>query len=84
MKIAQACACLTTAIWAAHLFRIRRRHYARQGVAILLLFHCAALLEVYDFAPRWGRLVDAHAVWHAATVPLGFWWYRFLALDLRA
>ncbi len=27
-------------------------------------------------------LLDAHALWHAATVPLTFLFYRFLGADL--
>ena len=40
-------------------------------------FSVAALsLEVYDFPPVLQHF-DAHACWHAATVPLGFLWYVF-------
>lgn len=40
-------------------------------------FAVAALsLEVYDFPPIFIHF-DAHACWHAATVPLGFMWYIF-------
>lgn len=40
----------------------------------------AAALEVGDFPPFVG-LFDAHALWHAATVPLGFVWYKFWCMD---
>ncbi|GAV64115.1 Per1 domain-containing protein, partial [Cephalotus follicularis] len=34
----------------------------------------AMLLEIYDFPPYKG-FVDAHALWHATTIPLtGIWW----------
>jgi hypothetical protein len=32
-------------------------------------------LELLDFAPV-GRMVDAHALWHAATAPLAVAWYQ--------
>jgi hypothetical protein len=35
---------------------------------------------VGDFPP-WGRVVDAHALWHLATVPIAVMWYDFLVLD---
>lgn len=35
----------------------------------------ASALEVFDFPPIL-ETFDAHSLWHAATVPLGFVWYR--------
>lgn len=35
----------------------------------------ASALEVFDFPPLL-ETFDAHSLWHAATVPLGFVWYR--------
>jgi hypothetical protein len=40
----------------------------------------AALMEIFDFPPFFG-LFDAHSLWHACTVPLGFFWYQFLRVD---
>ncbi|XP_027170696.1 post-GPI attachment to proteins factor 3 [Coffea eugenioides] len=40
----------------------------------------AMLLEIYDFPPYKGY-VDAHALWHAATVPLTFIWWSFIRDD---
>ena len=31
--------------------------------------------------PPWRWYLDAHSLWHAATVPLGFLWYSFLSDD---
>lgn len=60
----------------------RGRHPARRAMSAWFgaLFACMAL-EVFDFAPWWW-LVDAHALWHACTVPLTGWWYKLLAADL--
>lgn len=41
-------------------------------VAWLIL---AMSLELFDFPP-WGRLVDAHSLWHLGTVGPTIWWYR--------
>ena len=41
---------------------------------------CAMSLELLDFPPI-GRILDAHALWHAATVPIGEMWYNFLIED---
>ena len=40
----------------------------------------AMLLEIYDFPPYEGFL-DAHAVWHATTVPLTYMWWSFIKDD---
>lgn len=40
----------------------------------------AVCLEIFDFPPWW-RVIDAHSLWHLATVPIVIFWYRFLLLD---
>ena len=37
-----------------------------------------SLLEFYDFPPRLGHTIDAHACWHLATVPLYAMFYDLL------
>lgn len=43
-------------------------------------FAGAALFELLDFPPLF-FILDAHAVWHLLTVPLGFAWYVFWELE---
>lgn len=40
----------------------------------------AMLLEIYDFPPYEG-LFDAHALWHATTIPLTYIWWSFIRDD---
>ncbi|XP_024438429.1 uncharacterized protein LOC7482151 isoform X2 [Populus trichocarpa] len=40
----------------------------------------AILLEIYDFPPYQG-FVDAHALWHATTIPLTYLWWSFVKDD---
>ncbi|KAM1332335.1 hypothetical protein FF1_008404 [Malus domestica] len=40
----------------------------------------AMLLEIYDFPPYYGFL-DAHAAWHATTIPLTYIWWSFIRDD---
>lgn len=54
----------------------------RQLQLILALLWLATLLEVLDFPPIW-RALDAHALWHAATVPIARMWYSWLIEDAR-
>jgi hypothetical protein len=51
-------------------------------LALVCAAHGASLLELLDFPPLAG-LLDAHALWHAATPAVTFGWYAFLAEDCR-
>lgn len=42
----------------------------------------AMLLEIYDFPPFEG-FVDAHALWHATTIPLTYLWWSFICDDAK-
>jgi len=48
----------------------------------LLLMYAALLLEVLDFPPFF-MLFDAHALWHATTIPLVYLFYSFLHGDVE-
>ncbi|KAF9916662.1 hypothetical protein BX616_003159 [Lobosporangium transversale] len=58
----------------------RERPYAWEPTVTGILLTLAMSLEVLDFAPLWG-ILDAHSLWHAATIPLIPIWYRFLLRD---
>jgi hypothetical protein len=45
-----------------------------------LAMTAAVCLEVFDFPPWW-RTIDAHSLWHLATVPVIIFWYKFLLAD---
>jgi hypothetical protein len=45
-------------------------------------FGLSAMMEIFDFPPIYG-MFDAHSLWHACTVPLGFYWYIFLQEDAK-
>ncbi|KAK0560775.1 hypothetical protein OC844_003553 [Tilletia horrida] len=54
----------------------------RQLQHILLLLLGAMSFEIFDFPP-FVRAIDAHALWHLATVPLVRMWYDWLIRDAR-
>ena len=58
------------------------RKSRRQVQKIILLLLLASCLEVFDFPPFW-RALDAHSLWHAATIPLARMWYSWLIEDAR-
>ncbi|KAL0360613.1 UNVERIFIED_CONTAM: Post-GPI attachment to proteins factor 3 [Sesamum radiatum] len=73
MGIAQL---LTWSIWAGV-----TRHPSRWKLWIVVVGGgLAMLLEIFDFPPYQG-LVDAHALWHASTVPLTYIWWSFIKDD---
>ncbi|XP_077245686.1 uncharacterized protein LOC143885411 [Tasmannia lanceolata] len=57
------------------------RHPSRFKLwAVVLGTALAMLLEIYDFPPYKG-FVDAHALWHATTIPLTYLWWSFIKDD---
>lgn len=48
----------------------------------IVVMTAAMLLELFDFPP-WYRVIDAHSLWHLATVPIAGMWYDFLVEDAR-
>ena len=63
--------------------RTRLSHPGRHSLALFaVLWHLAALAEVFDFPPLLGYL-DSHALWHCGTPHCVWLWYRFLREDLR-
>ncbi|KAG0179093.1 hypothetical protein DFQ29_002535 [Apophysomyces sp. BC1021] len=61
----------------------RCRPYAWMAGVSVVLVSCAMGLEVFDFPP-WYAALDAHSLWHAATIPLIPLFYRFLISDASA
>ncbi|KAH8114210.1 Per1-like protein [Phellopilus nigrolimitatus] len=60
--------------------RRRRPRCASKAALGVGLTMAAMSLELFDFPPL-ARVLDAHALWHAATVPIAAIWYRFLIED---
>jgi len=80
MKLCIAVGIATAVTWLVWVTAVR--HPGRRIVYhFMVLVHLAMLLEVLDFPPLWW-LLDAHALWHAATVPLTYLWYKFLFADV--
>lgn len=67
---------LLWAVWAGV-----TRHPSRWKLWVVVVGGAAAmLLEIYDFSPYLGY-VDAHALWHATTIPLTYLWWSFIRDD---
>ncbi|EWC47246.1 hypothetical protein DRE_03365 [Drechslerella stenobrocha 248] len=59
-----------------------RKPWAIWPAAIVLWVCCAMSLELLDFPPLFDVL-DAHALWHAATILPTMWMYRFLIQEAK-
>jgi len=59
-----------------------RPAHASTAALTVALTTAATALELFDFPP-WGRVLDAHALWHLATAPLAVLWYDFLLTDAQ-
>lgn len=81
LQICIVLAGLQFALWLVWAYYIRSSH-SRRTVILQLYFVCVALLELFDFPPLFNHF-DAHSLWHAATVPLGFWWFYFWNDDIH-
>lgn len=57
-----------------------RPNLANQAALFVALTTAATGLELFDFPP-WGRIIDAHALWHLSTAPIAMLWYDFLVQD---
>lgn len=58
-------------------------HPSRQKLWVVIVgTGLAMLLEIYDFPPYKG-FIDAHALRHAATIPLTYLWWSFIKDDAK-
>eukprot|EP00039_Didymoeca_costata_P012677 m.183616 g.183616 ORF g.183616 m.183616 type:complete len:331 (+) comp15547_c0_seq2:4167-5159(+) len=58
-------------------FYRRKEPHVWKACAFVIMLPFAAACEVFDFPPLWNFL-DAHALWHALTIPLGYLWGQFV------
>lgn len=69
-------------IWLIYTIKYRsaRPAWSYWPALTVLALTCAMSLELCDFAP-WLYIIDAHSLWHLATVPITWFWYKFLLKD---
>ncbi|PVU93952.1 hypothetical protein BB559_003130 [Furculomyces boomerangus] len=70
---------LANVAWMAVAYRMSKagENNYLMPVTLILLTDLAFSLEAFDFPPLWDTF-DAHSLWHAATIPITFYWYRWL------
>ena len=57
-----------------------RPSFASQPAILVAFTMAATTFELFDFPP-WGRIIDAHSLWHLSTAPLVMLLYNFLIND---
>lgn len=62
--------------------KVYRPKFASKAAFFVVLTLLATGLELFDFPP-WQRTIDAHSLWHLATVPITVFWYGFLIRDAQ-
>lgn len=79
MKVCLAMAVSHLLVWA--IWAGISHHPARWKLWVVVVGGGLAMLfEVYDFPPYMGY-VDAHALWHATTIPITYLWWNFIRDD---
>ncbi|XP_005104826.1 post-GPI attachment to proteins factor 3 [Aplysia californica] len=61
-------------------YHLKQKPHWWKGVLVMLGLNALLLLELGDFPPLLWTF-DAHAIWHAGTVPLNLLWYSFITDD---
>lgn len=81
MKVNVGVGGLNCLSWLAWFFLHRHDGpHIKFGLLAVLLVASSVALELLDFAPLYW-LLDSHALWHFATVPLPLLWLRFVVPD---
>ncbi|KAL3521494.1 hypothetical protein ACH5RR_019643 [Cinchona calisaya] len=79
MKVCMVLGIMQLVLWAV--WAGVSQHPSRWKLWVVVVGGCIGmLLEIFDFPPYWG-FVDAHALWHATTIPLSYLWWSFARDD---
>ena len=54
--------------------------YSKMSAVLVLATTAAMSFELFDFPP-FARILDAHSLWHAATIGIARGWYEFMIRD---
>ena len=80
MMVNVAVGLLNSFCWLFWCYRHWHRKYVKNAVITVLLLDVTVLLELLDFVPIFWTF-DAHALWHLSTVPIHYYWYKFVTDD---
>jgi hypothetical protein len=66
--------------WASQNYKTRP--YAWKMILVVVSITLAMSFEILDFPPLF-RIIDAHSLWHAATIPIVDWIWQFAIEDAQ-
>lgn len=73
---------MSTVFWSFWIYKHQQMPYVWKAIITQLGLYLATSLELLDFPPLFS-LLDAHALWHFATIPIGYLWYSFIISDAQ-
>lgn len=71
---------ISNCLWMNWAYRNRHTAVGLRMLQFTVLSVLATLMVAIDFPAVWD-LIDMHALWHLATIPLTVFWYKTIALD---
>lgn len=84
VKVCIAAGTAQSLLWLGWALAARPPHPGRRYLlGFIAAVNACMLLEILDFPPLM-QVLDAHAMWHAATAPLVLLFYRFIEADVTS
>ena len=84
VKVCIAAGTAQSLLWLGWALASRPPHPGRRYLlGFIAAVNACMLLEILDFPPLL-QVLDAHAMWHAATAPLVLLFYRFIEADVTS
>ena len=83
IKFNAAIGAVSNCIWMSWAYRNRQTALGCKMLQFTLLNVAVTLMVAIDF-PAILDLIDMHALWHLATIPVTIFWYQIIALDAKS
>lgn len=74
---------LTKLVWISWIWRNYRTKLGKKMTTFIAASAAVTLMVAVDF-PAWWDLIDMHALWHLATIPVTIMWYDAMKSDLTS
>lgn len=69
-------------VWIYYGLKNWKNQNSRLLLAVIFGLTASMSLEIFDFPPFW-FVFDAHSLWHLATVPISYLFYKFHCNDIK-
>lgn len=82
IKFNSAIGFITNAVWIKWIWRNYQSKLGKKMASFIVASIAVTLMVAVDF-PAWWDLIDLHALWHLATIPVTIMWYDAIQTDLK-